>query len=216
MYQTVLFDLDGTLTDSGLGITKAVMYALEQMGCEVPPRESLFRFIGPPLHSSFQKFCGMDEPTSVEAVRQFRIYYNEMGGILENTVYDGVPRMLERLKGSGVRLVLATSKPEPAAIRVMRHFGLDAFVPEIVGGRDDASRNTKGKVIAYALGQFGIDPAGAVMVGDREHDVLGAKENGIPAIGITWGYGDRLELESAGAAAVFDTPDQLADYILRG
>lgn len=216
MYQTVLFDLDGTLTDSGLGITKAVMYALEQMGCEVPPRESLFRFIGPPLHSSFQKFCGMDEPTSVEAVRQFRIYYNEMGGILENTVYDGVHRMLERLKGSGVRLVLATSKPEPAAIRVMRHFGLDAFVPEIVGGRDDASRNTKGKVIAYALGQFGIDPAGAVMVGDREHDVLGAKENGIPAIGITWGYGDRLELESAGAAAVFDTPDQLADYILRG
>lgn len=216
MYQTVLFDLDGTLTDSGLGITKAVMYALGQMGYEVPPRESLFKFIGPPLHRSFQNFYDMDEPTSVEAVRQFRVYYNEMGGILENEVYEGVRQMLADLKNGGVRLVLATSKPEAAAIRVMEHFGLTEFVPEIVGGRDDASRNTKGKVIAYALQEFGIDPATAVMVGDREHDIQGAAENGIPGIGITWGYGSRPELENAGAKEVFDTPAQLADYILRG
>lgn len=216
MYQTILFDLDGTLTDSGLGITKAVQYALGQMGYEVPPRESLFKFIGPPLHRSFQTFYGMDEETSVEAVRQFRVYYNEMGGILENLVYDGVEEMLKRLHNNGVRLLVATSKPEPAAIRVMHHFGLDAYVPEIVGGRDDASRNTKGKVIAYALRTYGVDPKTAIMVGDREHDVLGAAENGIPAIGITWGYGSRQELESAGAAVVFDRPEELADYILKG
>ncbi len=215
MIETVLFDLDGTLTDSGLGITKAVQYALGQMGREVPARESLFKFIGPPLHRSFQNFCGMDEPTSVEAVRQFRVYYNETG-ILENLVYEGVVPMLSALKAGGKRLVLATSKPEAAAKRVMHHFGLDEFVPEIVGGMDDDSRNTKGKVIAYALRTYGIDPKTAIMVGDREHDVLGALENNIPCMGITWGYGDRPELENAGAAVVFDRPDEAAQYILRG
>lgn len=216
MIETVLFDLDGTLTDSGLGITNAVMYALKQMGHEVPQREALYQFIGPPLHSSFQKYYAMDEETSVEAVRQFRVYYNEMGGILENIVYDGVREMLQDLSKAGVRLVIATSKPEAAAIRVMRHFGLDAYVPVIVGGRDNASRNTKGKVIAYALREFGIDPDTAIMVGDREHDVHGARENGIPCIGITWGYGDRPELEGAGAAIVLDNPKEVTDYILKG
>ena len=215
MYDTILFDLDGTLTDSGLGITRAVQYALGQMGYAVPPRESLFAFIGPPLHSSFRKYYGMDEAASVEAVRQFRVYYNEMGGILENEVYPGVRELLSDLKKAGKRLVIATSKPQAAAETVMRHFGLDAFVPEIVGGTDD-TRNTKGKVIAYTLRQYGVDPKTAVMVGDREHDIHGAAENGIPAIGITWGYGGRAELEGAGARAVFDTPAETAEYILRG
>ena len=215
MYDTILFDLDGTLTDSGLGITKAAQYALGQMGYEVPPRESLFTFIGPPLHKSFQNYCGMDEATSVEAVRQFRVYYNEMGGILENEVYAGIPEMLDALKLAGKRLVIATSKPQAPAELVMRHFGLDVFVPEIVGGADD-TRNTKGKVIAWALQELGIDPNTAIMVGDREHDIQGAAENGIPAIGITWGYGDRAELENAGARAVFDTPEETVQYILRG
>ena len=215
MYDTILFDLDGTLTDSGLGITKAVQYALGQMGYEVPPRESLFTFIGPPLHKSFQKYCGMDEATSVEAVRQFRVYYNQMGGILENEVYAGIPEMLDALKKAGKRLVVATSKPQAPAELVMRHFGLDVYVPEIVGGADD-TRNTKGKVIAWALQELGIDPNTAIMVGDREHDIQGAAENSIPAIGITWGYGDRAELENAGAKAVFDTPAETVQYILRG
>ena len=215
MYDTILFDLDGTLTDSGLGITKAVQYALGQMGYEVPPRESLFTFVGPPLHKSFQKYCGIDEAGAVEAVRQFRVYYNEMGGILENEVYAGIPEMLDALKKAGKRLVIATSKPQAPAELVMRHFGLDVFVPEIVGGADD-TRNTKGKVIAWALQELGIDPTTAIMVGDREHDVQGAAENGIPAIGITWGYGDRAELENAGAKAVFDTPAETVQYILRG
>jgi len=216
MYQTVLFDLDGTLTDSGLGITRAVQYALGQMGYPVPPRESLFTFIGPPLHKSFQKYYGMDEAASVEAVRQFRVYYNEMGGILENEVYPGIRELLAQLKGAGKRLLIATSKPQAAAERVMQHFGLSEFVPEIVGGTDAPERNTKGKVIAYCLREYGLDPAAAIMVGDREHDIQGAAENGIPAIGVTWGYGDRAELEGAGAAAVLDTPEEVINYILRG
>jgi len=216
MIETILFDLDGTLTDSGLGITKGVQYALGQMGCEVPPRESLFSFIGPPLHKSFQKYYAMDEKASVEAVRQFRVYYNGMGGILENEVYPGIRELLRELKQAGKRLMIATSKPQAAAELVMHHFGLDEFVPEIIGGTDDPSRNTKGKVIAFCLREFGVDPKSAVMVGDREHDILGAAENGIPAIGITWGYGDRAELEAAGAKAVFDTPEETVQYILRG
>jgi phosphoglycolate phosphatase len=215
MYDTILFDLDGTLTDSGLGITKAVQYALGQMGYEVPERESLFCFIGPPLHKSFQRHYQMDEDTSVEAVRQFRVYYNQMGGILENEVYPGVRELLRDLKKAGKRLMIATSKPQAAAELVMHHFGLSQFVPEIVGGTDD-TRNTKGKVIGYALREFGVSPDTAVMVGDREHDIHGAAENGIPAIGITWGYGDRAELENAGAKAVFDTPEETVQYILRG
>ena len=215
MFDTILFDLDGTLTDSGLGITKAVQYALGQMGYEVSPRESLFTFIGPPLHKSFAKYYGMDEATAVEAVRQFRVYYNQMGGILENEVYTGVRELLRDLKKAGKRLVIATSKPQAAAELVMHHFGLDEYVPEIIGGTDD-TRNTKGKVIAYALREFGVDPETAVMVGDREHDIQGAAENGIPAIGITWGYGDRVELENAGAKAVLDTPAETVQYILRG
>lgn len=215
MIETVLFDLDGTLTDSGLGITKGVQYALGQLGYAVPPRESLFSFIGPPLHKSFQRRCGVDEDGAAEAVRQFRVYYNEMGGILENEVYPGVRELLRDLKAAGKRLMVATSKPQAAAEKVMRHFGLDEFVPEIIGGTDD-TRNTKGKVIAYALREYGVDPATAIMVGDREHDILGAAENNIPAIGITWGYGDRAELETAGAEAVFDTPAETVQYILRG
>ena len=215
MYDTILFDLYGTLTDSGLGITRAVQYALGQMGYEVPPRESLFTFIGPPLHRSFGKYYGMDEALAAEAVRQFRVYYNEMGGILENEVYPGIRELLSDLKKGGKRLMIATSKPQAAAELVMRHFGLDEFVPEIVGGTDD-TRNTKGKVIAYTLREYGVDPGTAIMVGDREHDIHGAAENGIPAIGITWGYGDRAELEGAGAKAVFDTPAETAEYILRG
>ena len=215
MFDTILFDLDGTLTDSGLGITKAVQYALGQMGHPVPARESLFTFIGPPLHVSFRKHYGMDEATAAEAVRQFRVYYNEMGGILENEVYPGIRELLADLKKAGKRLLIATSKPQAAAELVMHHFGLDEWVPEIVGGTDD-TRNTKGKVIAYTIREYGIDPKTAIMVGDREHDIHGAAENGIPAIGITWGYGDRAELEGAGAAAVCDTPTETVQYILRG
>lgn len=213
MYETVLFDLDGTLTDPGLGITNSVMYALKQMGYPVPSRQELFRFIGPPLTDSFQMFIGMSPERAEEAVRQYRVYFPEKG-LYENVVYEGIAPMLEKLRAAGKRLVLATSKPEKYARVIMSHFELDRYVAEIAGASFDHTRNRKGQVIAYALKEFFIDPSTAVMVGDREHDILGAKENGLPAIGVTFGYGSPEELLSAGAIALANSPEELGKMLL--
>lgn len=208
MYRTILFDLDGTLTDPGMGITNSVMHALSQMGYAVPPRETLYKFIGPPLYESFREFYGMDDRQVEQAVRLFRGYFAEQG-IHENVLYAGIPQVLSQLRKAGKRLVLATSKPEKWANMVMHQFGLDEFVPEIAGATMGAERSKKAQVISYALQKFSVDPATAVMVGDREHDILGAKENGLPGIGVTYGFGDRQELEAAGAIQIADTPEQL-------
>lgn len=215
MYQTILFDLDGTLTDPGLGITNSVMYALGQMGYPVPERKALYKFIGPPLHDSFREYYGMTGEEAEEAVRQYRVWFAEKG-LFENEVYGGIPEMLDGLRRAGKRLVLATSKPEQFAKRIMAHFGLDAWVPEIAGSTFGTDRSKKGQVIAYALKEFGIDPSTAVMVGDREHDIFGGRENGLPGVGVTFGYGDRAELENAGAVAVADSPEELLEILLRG
>ena len=215
MAKSVLFDLDGTLTDPGVGITGSVMYALEQLGLPVPPRAELYRFIGPPLRDSFRDFYGMDEAQTAEAVRLFRVYFAEQG-LHENELYDGVLPMLRALDGAGFHLVLATSKPEQWARVIMAHFGLDAYVRDIAGATMDHSRTKKGDVIAYALERFQVDPANAVMVGDRKHDILGGKENHLPGIGVTYGYGDRAELTAAGAAAIADTPAELLSILMGG
>lgn len=215
MYQTILFDLDGTLTDPGMGITNSVMYALEQLGIEVPPRTELYKFIGPPLRDSFRDFYAMNEAQADEAVRLFRVYFADRG-LHENELYDGVLPMLEALDQAGKHLVLATSKPEQWARVIMAHFGLDRFVRDIAGATMDHSRTKKGDVIAYAMNRFSVDPASAVMVGDRKHDMLGGQENHLPGIGVTYGYGDRAELEAAGAAAVADTPEELLKLLLGG
>lgn len=213
MYDTILFDLDGTLTDPGLGITNSVMYALEQLGIAVPERQELYKFIGPPLHESFETYYGMSPEGAQEAVRLFRVYFADRG-IRENKLYPGVPEMLETLHRAGKRLVLATSKPEKWAKLIMAEFGLDVWVPQIAGATMGTDRSKKGQVIAYALKEFGIDPASAVMVGDREHDILGGKENGLPGVGVTFGYGSREELMRAGAAAVADSPAELTKILL--
>lgn len=215
MYQTILFDLDGTLTDPGIGITNSAMYALEKLGYPVPPRQELYKFIGPPLHDSFVEFYDMSQEQADEAVRLFREYFGQ-SGIHENIMYEGIPQMLQQLKHAGKRLVLATSKPEKWAKMVMHEFGLDAYVPEIAAATMGRERSQKAHVIAYALDTFRIDPSSAVMVGDRKYDILGGKENGLPGIGVTYGYGDRQELESAGADAVADSPKQLTTLLLRG
>lgn len=213
MYESILFDLDGTLTDPGLGITNSVMHALGKMGYEVPEREELYKFIGPPLHDSFRGYYGMTGEQAEEAVRLYREYFS-VDGLLENEVYDGIPEMLIRLKAAGKHLVLATSKPEKFAKAIMRHFGLDQYVCDIAGATMDTSRSKKGQVIAYALKEFGVDPATAIMVGDREHDVIGAKENNLPCVGVTFGYGSREELVSSGAIAAVDSPEELGRYLL--
>lgn len=211
-YHTILFDLDGTLTDPGLGITNAVMYALDKLGYPVPPRASLYKFIGPPLQDSFAQFYSMDARRVELAVRFYREYY-AAAGKFENGVYSGVPAALKALKEQGCHLLVATSKPESFSVEIIEHFGLAPYFDGVCGSTMDASRCKKGQVIAYALQTHKIDPAVAVMVGDREHDVIGAKENNLPCVGVLYGYGSRAELLAAGAAALAQTPGELAEIL---
>ena len=213
MYNTILFDLDGTLTAPGLGITNSAAYALKKHGIEVADRTVLYPFIGPPLLDSFQRFYGFSEEQSEQAVADYREYFREKG-LFENEVYSGVEELLQRLKESGKRLIIATSKPEEFAVKILKHFGLASYFDYIVGATMDSSRSKKGDVIAYVLEVCGItDKTDVVMVGDREHDVLGAKENGLDSVGVLYGYGSREELEKAGATCVAETVEDILRFV---
>lgn len=212
----VLFDLDGTLTDSSPGITNSVAYALRKLGVEPPPREKLYPFIGPPLKWSFRHYYGFDEDRCADAVRYYREYFTA-GGLFENAVYPGIPEALERLRAAGKRLCVATSKPEEFSVKIVEHFGLDRYFEAVCGAAMDESRTEKAQVLRYALDRLGIPPEACLMVGDREHDVLGAREAAsIPCLGVLWGYGSREELTAAGAAALAGTPAEMAERILEG
>ena len=201
MYQYILFDLDGTLTDPGIGITNSVMYALKKFGIEVEDRAALYKFIGPPLMDSFERFYGFSKEDSALALQYYREYFKPYG-LYENEVYEGTRELLEELKKRGKKLILATSKPEEFAKEILRHFDLLQYFDFVGGASMDEIRNKKADVIAYALENCGItDLSAAVMVGDREHDVLGAKQVGLKCIGVLFGYGDREELEAAGVGA---------------
>ncbi len=213
-YQVLLFDLDGTLTDPGKGITNSVAYALDKFGITVLDRRALYTFIGPPLLDSFQKYYEFTLEQAEDAVAKYREYYRDRG-IFECTVYDGIPKLLAELKQAGKRLVVATSKPEEFAIRVLEHFGLARYFDCVAGATMDASRGTKSQVIAYALEREKIsDTSQVVMIGDREYDILGAKAFGMDGIGVSFGYGSREELEQAGAIAVVDDVEGLSGLLL--
>lgn len=211
--EIILFDLDGTLTDPGLGITNAVMYAFRKYGMEVPPRQELYSFIGPPLKQSFMRWCGFDEAEGEQAVKYYREYYRDKG-LLENEVYDGIEDMLKALREKGKRLAVATSKPEEFARRILEHFGLAQYFEVIAGDTMDFKRNTKSDVIASALERLNVtDRSQIIMVGDREHDVIGAKAQDLPCIGVLFGYGSREELEVAGAKYIAQTPADVLNYV---
>lgn len=212
MYQTILFDLDGTLTDPGEGITNSVAYSLRHYGIEVPDRTELYKFIGPPLYESYMRFYGFSEAKAHEAVEVYREYYRPHG-IFENRVYDGIPDLLARLKAAGKTLLVATSKPEGFSNQILEHYGLSQYFTFVSGSTLDGSRIRKGDVIARALTQTGTDPGQCLMIGDREHDVLGAAEHQIPCLGVTFGYGSREELERAGAVHVADSVDEISRFI---
>ena len=206
MYDTVLFDLDGTLTDPGEGITNSVDFALSKYGIETKDKRELYKFIGPPLKDSFMKYYGFDEEKAEEAIAFYREYFRDRG-IFENRVYDDVEDMLTKLYADGKTIVLATSKPEEFALRILEHFGLRKYFSVVAGASMDSSRSKKGDVIAYALSMCGnIDKNTSVMIGDREHDIIGAKENGLKSIGVLYGYGDENELKTAGANYIVSTP----------
>lgn len=198
MYDIILFDLDGTLTDPGLGITNSVAYALKRYGIEVEDRTSLYSFIGPPLADSFMKYYEFSSEQAFEAIGVYREYFASKG-LYENEVYPGIAELLERIKSSGKKIVLATSKPEEFSIRILEHFGLMKYFDVVAGASMDEKRNKKGDVIRYAMEKGGFTAENAVMIGDREHDIFGAKENSLPSIGVLYGYGSKEELRAAGA-----------------
>lgn len=213
MYDCVLFDLDGTLTDPGEGITNSVAYALRQYGIEVPDRTALYKFIGPPLKDSFMEYYGFSAAQAEEAVAHYRDYFAPKG-MLENRVYPGVPELLAAVRASGRRVLLATSKPEAFAVKILEHFGLAQYFDGTCGASMDSSRSSKAAVVAYALAQAGVtDPRRAVMVGDRLHDVEGAVANGLDCIGVLYGYGDAAELTAAGARYLAATPGEVLRYL---
>ena len=214
MYDVILFDLDGTLTDPGEGITNSVAHALKKLGIPVPERRELYKFIGPPLYQSFMDFYGLDRQKALEAVEFYREYYRDRG-IWENQVYAGIPELLARLKGAGKRLLVATSKPEEFALQILEHFDLLRYFELVAGSTMDSSRVEKADVICYGLDRAAIAPGpSVVMVGDRAQDVLGAKKAGLDCIGVLFGYGDAPELQGAGAARIAATVEELAELLL--
>lgn len=199
MYQYIFFDLDGTLTDPGEGITNSVAYALDKFNIRVEDKRSLYKFIGPPLQESFQRFYGFSKEQSLQAVEYYREYFRETG-IFENEVYDGVEEMLHSLKKEGKHILLATSKPEEFAKRILEHFQLMQYFDYVAGATMDGTRCKKGEIIQYAIDNYPVENlSDAVMVGDREHDILGARQVGMDSIGVLYGYGDYEELSKAGA-----------------
>lgn len=213
LFDTVLFDLDGTLTDPAVGITRSVAYALEQLGRPPLAAGELLRFIGPPIQEGFADVAGIATADVDRAVTAYRDYF-AVTGIFENELYVGIVDVLQQLLGRGVRLAVATSKPTVFARRIVQHFAIAEFF-EVVGGAElDGSRRHKADVIAHVLASLGEDTGRVVMVGDREHDVLGAAVHGLPCIGVGWGYGSELELRNAGALAVVARVDDLAEFLL--
>lgn len=210
-YKNILFDLDGTITDPALGITNSVMYALEKYGIKVKERSELYKFIGPPLAGSFSEYFGFSKEEDVRAVEIFREYFSEKG-LFENKVYPGIEKMLAKLKNSGAKIYLATSKPEVFAEQILEHFNLDKYFTAISGSELNGNRVEKEAVIEYVLKNYNID--NAVMVGDRSFDIIGAKKNGMDSVGVLYGYGTKEELAEAGADYIAENVEKLSDFLL--
>lgn len=209
--RAVLFDLDGTLTDSAPGITRCIAHALEQLGLPAASPRQLARCVGPPLRDSFTALGA--EPHQIEAlVAAYRTRYVDVG-LYENEVYPGVPALLERLHDGGVALHVATSKPGVYAERVLEHFGLRTRVERVYGSELDGRRSLKIELIGAACAELGLEPARTAMVGDRGVDMSAACELGLAAFGVRWGYGTEAELEQAGAVALASSPGELEALI---
>lgn len=206
MKKTILFDLDGTLTDSGEGIINCASLALEYFGLPVPSREEMRVFVGPPLHDTFIKF-GVPADKTDEAIAVYRSRYIPIGKF-ENIPYPGIREMLASLQEQGHKLFVATSKPETTAVEILEHFDLAKYFTQICGAALDRSRVTKEDVIAYLLNQNDVGSE-IIMVGDTAFDVIGAKKHGIPTLGVSWGYGDVADMIKAGAVKIVYNAEEL-------
>jgi len=208
---TIYFDLDGTLTDPKLGITCSIQYALSKLDRPPPPEDELTWCIGPPLRAILKTLLGTDELAG-KALSLYRERFADIG-ILENEIYPGIENTLSTLAKSGRRLFVATSKPSVYAKRVIGHFKLTAYFERVFGSELDGRRSDKTDLLGYALQTMRVDPSQAVMIGDRSHDMIGARNNGMTAVGVLYGYGSKEELVAAGAHHVCTTPHTLLDHV---
>lgn len=212
-YHYILFDLDGTLTDPGEGITNSVAHALAYYGIQNEDRSLLNKFIGPPLAESFAEFYGFSEERIAEATEYFREYFRDKG-IFENEIYEGIEDVLKELLANGKELIVATSKPEEFAKRILEHFHIIQYFTFVAGSTMDEKRVKKDEVIRYALESCGIeDMSQAIMIGDRRHDIIGAKKVEMDSIGVLYGYGDEEELTGAGATYLAETVQDIVKLL---
>jgi len=213
-YKIILFDLDGTLSDPKEGITKSVQYALGKMGIVEPDIDRLAAFIGPPLHVSFSEVYGFEEKESKRAIDFFRERFKEKG-MFENVLYPNIPLLLTALKESGYVLVVATSKPTIFAEQIIKYFELEEYFQLIVGSNLDGTRSSKTEIIQYILDKYAdFPPSEFVMIGDRKHDIIGAKNTGIDSIGVTYGYGTLEEIRDSEPTYIVTGVKQLKDQLL--
>ena len=219
MNQYLLFDLDGTLTDPKLGITTCVQYALKSFGIDEPDLDKLEPFIGPPLKDSFMDFYGMDETQAEAAIVKYRERFSDVG-MFENEVYPGIAKMLRKCKRSGAKLAVASSKPEVFVKKILEHFHLAQYFDVIVGSELDGRRTDKEEVVREALHQLfpknDIDYDNTVMIGDRKFDIIGAKDNKLVSVGVSYGYGDIEELKAEKPDYIARSVEELEDLLLRG
>ena len=204
----LLFDLDGTITNPQEGILNSIRHALKRLELPVLPDETLLKFIGPPLGDSFMKFCELDHTTAMQAIEYYREYFGDKG-LLENHPYKGMATLLAGLKMQGNHLYVATSKPTFYARQILEHFNLIQYFEDVTGSNMDNTRTDKAEIIHHVLTTWKLPATECIMIGDRKHDVMGAIKNGVKSIGITYGFGSREELESAGAKVVLDTVEEL-------
>lgn len=213
MYKVILFDLDGTLTESGEGITKSVQYALERIGKPEPDLEKLKVFVGPPLMEMFMKYAQIDEEIAKKAVEIYRERYS-VTGIFENAVYPGIEDMLAQLEKKGYILAVASSKPEVYVRQILDHFGLTRYFAEIGGSEMSGRRTNKTEVIEEVLKRLNMDKHRnqVIMVGDKEHDVYGARKAGLECIAVSFGYGTEEELKKAEPLKIVDSAEGIVDF----
>ncbi|WP_084574941.1 HAD family hydrolase [Sporomusa malonica] len=214
-YQVILFDLDGTLTDPKIGITKSVQYALAKFNINEPDLDKLIPFIGPPLVESFQEFYSLSRTEADVAVTYYREYFTQ-SGMYENAVYPGIKEMLAKLVDAGKKLIIATSKPTIFSEKILEYFGMTSFFKVIVGSNLDGSRIHKTEIIDYILSDIPhIARESIVMVGDRKHDIIGAQNNGIDSIAVSYGYGGLEELQQAGPTFIISSVNDLEQLFTR-
>ena len=209
-YTNILFDLDGTLIDSGEGVLKCAELALRHFNLPIPSPEEMRTFVGPPLRDSFLRF-GCTEEMAQEAIAVYRRRYTTVGKF-ELFVYPGIEKLMQDLTAAGCKLYVATSKPETVSVEILQHLGLARYFTYIAGADQDKGRSTKSEVIAYLLAQVGnLD--GALMVGDTAYDVIGSAQHGIPCAGISWGYGTLESIEAAHPAVIVHSTEELLAFV---